>query len=130
MFISIEKLTEVAEKYGINTIYLFGSYYDGTFTKSSDLDLAYLTKVNKGSDEYKNIYLELRNLTEQEIDLVDLRKVGISFAFHIIKNSRILYEKDEEIRTDFEDRLIMKYLDFAVYRRIMIRELGVNPFRR
>ena len=33
-------IEEFSNKYAFNSIYLFGSYFDGTYTNSSDIDLA------------------------------------------------------------------------------------------
>ena len=60
----------------------------------------------------------------KDIDLVDIRKAKATFAFHIIKNSMVIFDANEEIRTDFEDRLIMKYLDFSSFNKMMNEELA------
>lgn len=120
------KLKGIAEKYHINTFYLFGSYYDGTYDEGSDIDIAYLSKSDNYKIDFYVLYDELREIIGKEIDLIDLKKVKISFAFQILKNSKIIYNEDDEVRTDFEDNIIMKYLDFSFYEKKMIKDLENN----
>jgi predicted nucleotidyltransferase len=124
--LNIEQFKKVAEQYGINTVYLFGSQYDGTSDKSSDLDLAFLRTTDADGFDVDLLYFDLKEFIPEELDLVDLRKAKLTFAFHIIKNSRILYDHDPEIRTDFEDILIMKYLDFSFVNQLINQEIMSN----
>jgi predicted nucleotidyltransferase len=121
-----EKLKKIAEKYNINTFYLFGSRYDGTADQTSDIDLAYLKLSEEDDGDRDLLYFDLKEFIKQELDLVDLRGTKLTFAFHIIKNSRKIYDLSEEIRTDFEDRLIMKYLDFSFVNNLMNQEIMSN----
>lgn len=121
-----EQLKKIAQKYNINTFYLFGSYYTGSADRASDIDLAYLTAAEENDGDRNLLYFDLKKFISQELDLIDLRRVKITFSFHIIKNSQIIYDQDEEIRTDFEDILIMKYLDFSLVNNLMNQELMSN----
>ena len=120
------KVIKLCEKYNINTIYLFGSYYDGTFTPGSDIDIAYLIYPGNHYCDHYNMYSDFKEIFKQEVDLVNIRKAKTTFAFHIIKYSKMIYDKNEEVRTDFEDVIIMKYLDFSVYNDVMNKEMASN----
>ena len=67
-------IKEVAKKYEIDAIILFGSYAKGNNTEDSDIDIAIIT------DDIKN------DIFDEEINLMGLRK-GIDYRLepHIIK---------------------------------------------
>lgn len=124
--LNIGKVQVICEKYPINTIYLFGSFVDGSYDEDSDIDLAYLSAGVDNALDYGCLYFDLQGVFERQIDLVDLRRVPLTLAYGIIKDGRVLYDLDEEGRTDFEDEIIMKYLDFSTFSRLMQAEIDAN----
>ncbi len=123
---NLDQIKKLADKYGINAFYLFGSFADGSFNEDSDIDLAYLSDVKGITIDNGLLYFDIREFITREIDLVDIRRASLSFAFHIIKEGKVIYERDKEKRTDFEDELIRNYLDFNVYNRVMDEEITGN----
>lgn len=124
--LNIEKLYKVAQKHGLTSIYLFGSYHDGTSVDDSDIDMAYL-EINEQKGENVNrgdLYFDFKEFIRPELDLINIQKVKPAFAFQIIKSSQLIYDSDPELRLDFEDGIIMKYLDYRFYENLMNRELG------
>lgn len=126
MLPKLKQLKALADKYNINTFYLFGSYSEGDMTKSSDIDLAYLSEVGKETVDRDTLYFDFKQYTSQEVDLIDLRRASLSFAFQIIKDGRIIFDREPEPRTDFEDELVKKYLDFSTYIRRNRNEIAGN----
>ena len=101
--------------------YLFGSIYIERITPLSDIDIAvlYYDKHEKCEfDELENkIYMLLsKHLRTDEIGLINLNTVPLSVQFGIIKDKRILYYSDFEKMIDFENKVIMNYLDIKHYR--------------
>ena len=80
-FLEIKKaVKEVAKKYSINKVYLFGSYAKGQATQFSDIDLYMDTKIKDIT--HFGIAEEIREkLNDKKVDL-------LSPAF-VIKNSKI-----------------------------------------
>ena len=118
-----KQLQSVAERYEINTLYLFGSYVDGSYHEDSDIDLAFLSTGYENKFDYGRLYFDLQEEVNREIDLIDLRKAPLTFAYSIIKDGRVIYDLYEDIRTDFEDDTIRKYLDFLYFHRLIQAEL-------
>lgn len=111
----------VAEKHSINTVYLFGSYADGSYDENSDIDLAFVG-LTEGID-YGRLYFDLQEMYDKQIDLIDLRKAPLVSAFNIIKDGVVVYSANEEKRTDFEDDTVREYLDFLVFHRLALAEV-------
>ena len=71
----IQKLiTPIAKKYGLKSVFLFGSYARGTATENSDVDLI----IDTSGTEIKSllglaaVYCELEEVLTKSIDLVTL----------------------------------------------------------
>ena len=71
----IQKLiTPIAKKYGLKSVFLFGSYARGTATENSDVDLI----IDTSGTEIKSllglaaVYCELEEALKKSIDLVTL----------------------------------------------------------
>lgn len=77
MIYTIEEITErvrpVAEKYGLRSVYLFGSYARGDATEKSDVDLLVDTVKVRGLFWLGGLYEDLRSALEKEIDMVTVR---------------------------------------------------------
>ncbi len=124
--LKVEQLQAIAERYEINTFYLFGSYNEGSYNEDSDIDLAFLSTDYKNNINYGSLYFDLQEVANCKIDLIDLRKAPLTFAYSIIKEGRVIYDLDEDTRTDFEDDTIKKYLDFLTFHRLIQAELDDN----
>lgn len=64
-----ERVRPVAEEYGVDSIYVFGSYSKGTARPDSDVDLWVSAKKVEGI-RIGGLYLALRNALGKEIDLI------------------------------------------------------------
>lgn len=121
----IGHIQAIAKKHKVNSFYLFGSYADGSQHDSSDIDLAFLSS-NESDTNQDHLYFDLQEGFEQKLDLIDLRKAPLSFGYSIIKDGKVIYDVDEDLRTDFEDYLIRDYLDFRVFDRSSMHELATR----
>jgi uncharacterized protein len=118
---NIEDLLPGAARYlenqpEVRFAYLFGGLAAGRRGPLSDIDLAvYLADRSKSS----RIKLKLLNnliyiLRTEEIDLVILNTAPLPLAYRIIKNKKILMDREPFFRHRYESLIIRKYLDFSV----------------
>jgi len=112
-------IKNIALKYRLELIYLFGSKATGRYSKLSDIDIAVL--LNNGEDfNLKNLLLDLifefsKLFRSDKIDLVILNKASLAVQYNVISNGKILYELNIETRCNYETNLISLYLDFKRY---------------
>ena len=86
----IQEICEIAEKYKVEKVILFGSRARGDFHRTSDIDLAV-----KGGD-FINFSLDVDEETSTLLmfDFVDLnRSIQQELRENIEKEGRIIYEK-------------------------------------
>ena len=91
---SIEKIKDIvkpiANKYNVQSIYLFGSYARGEATEGSDLDFLVF-----GGDKFKltNIFAlaeELRIAFQRQVDVFEISEINIDSEFYSnIMNERL-----------------------------------------
>ena len=123
--LDIEKINKIRnfirkQKY-IKLAYLFGSYATKNQGYLSDIDIAFYLNPSLNKKQLFNKELFLRAKlngilkTNKLIDVVIMNEAPTTLNFKIIKNGKILFEKDKDIRVDIETRIMSKYLDRRYY---------------
>lgn len=120
------KINEIAEKYGLNLLLLFGSQASGKANKLSDFDFGYISKDGMNYSEKGNLDAELSHLAEGEADAADLENAGSFLKYEIIRNNIILYQKDgiyenffvQALREYFESKRLFEIRDSIIANKI------------
>ena len=96
--------------------YLFGSLARGIPSPLSDVDIAIYLKKAEGYAEKKiEILGGLIDILEtDEIDLVVLNTANLPLAMGILKNKKLIVDKDPFARHLFESLVMRKYFDFSI----------------
>jgi len=102
--------------------YLFGSAIRGGFNKESDVDVALYFNERMSSEKQfqKRIRLmeQLQNKTERKVEVVNLSEINSIFLkFVIIKEGKVILERDHSFRVDFELKTMNEYYDFQPFLR-------------
>ena len=96
--------------------YLFGSLAKGKQQLLSDVDIAVYLKQGANLVECKLAILEklIDILQTDEIDLVILNEANLPLVINILKNKKIIIDKEPFTRHIFESLAMRKYFDFSV----------------
>jgi predicted nucleotidyltransferase len=96
--------------------YIFGSLAKGKLLPLSDVDIAvYLADTYDMTDDKLEILGKLMDtLRTDEIDLVVLNTAGLPMIMNILKNKKIIVDKDPYARHIFESLMMRKYFDFSI----------------
>lgn len=95
--------------------YLFGSQVTKNSVSESDVDLAiYLdeSKSKKFSDNRLELTGEISKLLKKQADIVVLNTAGLFLKYVILKQGKLIFEKNSDKRIDFELKSINEYFDF------------------
>jgi predicted nucleotidyltransferase len=113
--------------------YLFGSRVKGYASKRSDWDVAvYFSEFGEKPGRWKVFELEAelsRDLgaTVQVTVLND--PLSPVFGFEIVKGGRVLLDRNENVRMEFENRTLRQYFDWQYFlKRQMKAEKGQTYF--
>ncbi len=97
-------------------VYLFGSQAQHETGPLSDLDLAVLLKPAAKKDYFEKKLTLLGKFTgifgRDDIDLVILNEAPLVLKYHILKDGKPLFIRDEELHTSVIQKTISEYLDF------------------
>jgi uncharacterized protein len=96
--------------------YLFGSLAKGKYQPLSDVDIAVYLKQGVNVIEDKLAILEkiIDILQTDEVDLVILNAANLPLVNNILKNKKIIVDKEPFARHIFESLAMRKYFDFSV----------------
>ena len=88
-----EIITEmIKNKYNPNRIYQWGSLLDeNKFSEISDIDIA--VEGIKSSEDFFALYGEATEMTEFQLDIVEMEKIIPEHADSIKQNGKIIYER-------------------------------------
>ena len=119
------KLKIIAEKYKINTFYLFGSQATGKAGKLSDYDFAVLFNDKVLESQYGDYQIKiiselLRLVSTDHIDLVILndKKTPLLLKYNVIKDGKILFERNKSKRVGVEVNILSRWLDWQYFEKI------------
>lgn len=116
-----EKLKELAKKYDLVDIYLFGSQISGFAREDSDLDIGVrfesgLPKEEERGKLYGNIFSDLSLCFDKiKIDLVFIDEVLLHFQFKIINDGQLIYSKNTENSMNFQEKIANYYRDYEYF---------------
>ncbi|WP_038059165.1 type VII toxin-antitoxin system MntA family adenylyltransferase antitoxin [Thermodesulfovibrio yellowstonii] len=115
-----EKFEELAKKFKIHFILLFGSKAEGKDTSESDTDIAVYADHVLSEDEKINIIFELSSILRTEnIDLVDLKTASPLLKKKIFDNYNVLFVKDSFLLYQAELSTLHEYEESKILREIL-----------
>jgi len=106
------KISEIAEKYGLRLILLFGSRVSGDIHKESDFDVAYLAEKQLDFEEENRLNYEFTNVFQNDkVDTVDLKKANPLLMFGIFQDAQVLFAGDAYVFPRYRTYAFKKYVE-------------------
>jgi len=109
-----QKIEEVAKKYRLKLVLLFGSRVTGKTHKESDFDVAYLPEKNLSFDDEIDINFQFTLIFPQEryrVDTVDMRKAPPLLLYGIFRKCQVLFKIDDIIFPTYKVYVYKKYIE-------------------
>jgi len=107
-----KKIAEIAKKYQLKLVLLFGSRVLGKTHKESDFDVAYLAGKKLTFDEENLLNYEFTNIFGHDrVDTVDIKKAPPLFFYGIFQDCQILFQEDEMIFPTYRAYAFKKYVE-------------------
>jgi hypothetical protein len=96
-------------------LYIFGSQAEDLQNSRSDVDLAILLAAGIDKSRYTEYRLrfisELRRFFSPRLDLIILNQVPPLLQFQILKNGKLLFDRDPDARAHLEMNILGRYYD-------------------
>lgn len=86
------KITPICQSYGIERLYLFGSYARGEARSDSDIDFR-LDKGKVRGVQIGGLYMDLQEALQQKIDLLTTNQFSSDFLKQIQAEEVVLYDE-------------------------------------
>lgn len=120
------------QRFGLDTLWLFGSEATGTARQDSDLDLAALFKRRPSAIEILDARGELAETLRRDVDLIDLDHASPILGMQVLRHGRLLADCDPKRRYAFFSRTVSMYEDVKIGRReaermLFARVMGGRP---
>ena len=120
----LQRAVEILDlKFGLDALWLFGSEAQGTARPDSDVDLAALFKRGPTPLEVFEAQAELAEAFQKDVDLVDLDKVSPILGRQVLRNGKLVIDRNPKRRYAFFSRTISMYEDVKIMRRESERKL-------
>ena len=105
------KIKEIAQKYNLEMVLLFGSQVNGRTKPDSDIDIVYSAQKLLSTDEKIGLNNELCDLFHKDIvDQVDIRNANPLLLHEISTNSQLLFGKEIDY-IKFRTRAFRVFID-------------------
>ena len=89
-----EKVKPIAEKYGIEKVWLFGSYARGEATEDSDVDLMISYQNLIGKFALGGVFVDFKEILAKDVDVVSAEALTASYATVLSKKLLKNVEKE------------------------------------
>ena len=109
----------------LQALYIFGSQQDGTATKKSDIDIAFLSSKKMKSLQRWDISKKLAKELSQDIDLIELSQTNTIFRYQILSTAERIYGEGYEVE-NFETLAYSFYLRFQEERKPIVDAIMEN----
>ena len=91
-----EKTKEIAVKYGLSFVAIFGSQATGRTHQKSDIDIAVIRKQSISFDDRLKIIGDFSDMLKREdVEIVDLASASPTLMYIVVRDGKLLYEKKE-----------------------------------
>lgn len=87
------RISPIAIRYGVERVYLFGSYAKGCATAESDVDLRIDKGALRGLFALSGMRLDICNALSKEVDLLTTNSLDDNFRNRIQGDEVLIYER-------------------------------------
>lgn len=115
---SLQKAADfLDQRFGLDTLWLFGSEAEGKERQGSDVDLAALFRRQPEGLELFDARTELEEILRRDVDLVDLDHASPILGMQVLRRGRLLLDRNPVRRFSFSSRTLSMYEDLKIVRR-------------
>ncbi|MBU6431311.1 MAG: nucleotidyltransferase domain-containing protein [Patescibacteria group bacterium] len=109
------RIKELAEKYGLSLMMLFGSQVTGKTHKDSDFDIAYLSDKKLSFEDEGRMIIDLVPIIgardERLVNLSDIRKAGALLLKEIFDKHQVLFCADRNIYDSYKIFAVKNFIE-------------------
>lgn len=112
----------------ISAAYLFGSFISNDLFSDIDLGILVHRDLLKSISFEMELEMELEGVVKPKVDVRLLNSAPISFCQNVIRNGQVILDREPNLRSEFEGKVLKQYFDFSRFRRRYLSEVINAPF--
>lgn len=117
-------LAKLAERFGADAVWIFGSQARGQARPTSDIDIAVLFQKRPTVLERLDLQAELAEHLRKPVDLVDLDGASPVLAMQVLRHGQLLLDGNPRRRVAFTTLLVSRYEDLRIVRAPIERKIA------
>lgn len=111
----------------ILTVYLFGSFISARSFSDIDIGIVTMMDLSQPLDFELELENRLENVIKYPVDVRILNQAPISFSQNVFRNSRVIIDRNPNMRADFEGKVLKQYFDFSPFQKRYLEEVSNAP---
>ena len=111
----------------ILTVYLFGSFISARSFSDIDIGIVTMMDLSQPLDFELELENRLENIIKYPVDVRILNQAPISFSQNVFRNSRVIIDRNPNMRADFEGKVLKQYFDFSPFQQRYLEEVTNAP---
>ena len=123
------RVENLAHKYGLNLLFLFGSQITGQTHKESDFDFGYIANRDLSMEEEGRLIIELmpvaRVRDERIINLVSFKRAKPLLLYSALNNAQLLYEREAGYFAGYQAYAFKIYVETLPLFKLKAERLGI-----
>lgn len=118
------KIAELAKKRDFEVVALFGSQATGAIHKKSDIDIAVLRRGGVNYNDRMKLLDDFYEIFKREdIEIVDMSSASPTMMYVVVRDGKLLYEKESETFLKWKLYAIWVWLDTAWLRQLRDKKM-------
>ena len=125
-----ELIQNIARKYDLRLLFLFGSRVTGRVHKESDFDFGYISNRVLSMMEEGQMIIDLMPIAEVRderiINLVSFKMAKPLLLYSATSNAQLLYEKENDYFDELKLRAFRMYVEIIPLLKIKAERMGIK----
>jgi predicted nucleotidyltransferase len=105
------------------------TYVHGSFINADsfrDIDIGIYTRVRKDFIFESELSHMLSRVTGLEVEVRVINKATVAFQMAVLRDGKLLFSADDDIRSDFIEKVGRRYRDYSHFRNIFMEAIGAG----
>lgn len=124
-----ERLKEVVKKHLLEKSEIAFAYIHGSFVTAEsfrDIDVAIYTSESRDFQYESDLSYELSATAGYDVEVRIINDAEVAFQAGVIENGKLLFSRDETLRTDFIEDVGRRYIEYAHFRNIFMEAVSAK----
>lgn len=124
-----EQIKEIVKKHLLERPEIAFAYVHGSFETAEsfrDIDIAIYTSESRDFQYESDLSYELSSATGYDVEVRIINNAEAAFQFAVIESGKLLFSRDEALRTDFIEDVGRRYIEYTHFRNIFMEAVSAK----